>query len=250
MRTIKKWSNPEIEYLRMNYGKKPYAVLSAEMCRTKDSIEHKAICIGLTSPRVAVKKYCLDCGKKLCISASNNNKTVRCVECSKKRQVGRNAGNWRGGVSKLGSLVHSYLYPIWILPILKRDGYVCQVCGTHNYLHVHHIRKYITIRDDVISSHSEQDISSFEERAKLARMIADEHQLSDGITLCKTCHKQVHMYQRGELLGTPEKDNQKPSRSNVLEIVDRKAQRLIGEDAQSNKPDTSAPLPHTAEDIV
>ncbi|MEW6214551.1 MAG: hypothetical protein AB1478_05015, partial [Nitrospirota bacterium] len=44
----------------------------------------------------------------------------------------------------------------------------------------------------------------------------------------------------GELLGHPERDNQQPSLPNVLSIVGRKVHRLTGEEAQANKPDTSA----------
>lgn len=52
----------------------------------------------------------------------------------------------------------------------------------------------------------------------------------------------------GELLETLERDNQKPSLSNVLKLVDRKAHRLTGEDTQTDKPDTSAG--RESEDIV
>jgi len=64
-------------------------------------------------------------------------------------------------------------------------------------------------------------------------------------TLCHKCHRELHFGKRGELLETPTasgEDNQQPSRSNVVSIVDRKVQRLTGEDTQTNNPDTSAPL--------
>lgn len=55
-----------------------------------------------------------------------------------------------------------------------------------------------------------------------------------------------HFEKRGELLETPNSlsramDNQQPSQSNVKNIVDWKVQRLIGEESQTNKPNTSAP---------
>lgn len=67
---------------------------------------------------------------------------------------------------------------------------------------------------------------------------------TESLGLCRACHRSIHFAKRGELRGTlttTGEGNPQPSRSNVLNFVERKVQRLTGEDAQSDKPDTSAP---------
>lgn len=51
--------------------------------------------------------------------------------------------------------------------VLERDGYVCQICGETDKLEVHHIKPY-------------------------ARYPKLRTTVSNGITLCKKCHKEVH----------------------------------------------------------
>lgn len=135
---------------------------------------------------------------------------------------------------------------IWIDPIMRRDNYTCQFCGKRGgNMNVHHIFPYRMIRDEVIKENSKINIRTFEGKKIMSLKIVEAHKLDFGITLCVPCHKQIHSETGGELLGTPsisvaDADNQQPSRVNVLQFVTRKVHRLIGEDAQSNKPDTSA----------
>ena len=239
------WTDNELQLLKENYGKEPVIVTANRVNKTKQSLQHKAHRLGLTTLKVAKWRYCIDCGIKLSRSACNAKQPVlRCVPCFKKFNQGENHANWNGGVSGLRQLVHAYLYPSWITWVMKRDEYLCQNCGTHEKLQVHHIRPYIEIRDLMLCSNQHLSVESFADRSKLARLIVKEHQLGDGITLCIKCHKLIHLdKKRGELLETPNgqaEDNQQPSGGNVLYFVPPKVQRLIGEDGQSNKPDTSA----------
>jgi hypothetical protein len=178
---------------------------------------------------------CQECGKKIAYYATH------CWECHSHDTAGAKNNNWRGGVSSLTRIVTTALKDIWKIPILIRDEYTCQKCGAIGSMEVHHVRRYVAIRDAIIKANPRLSLHTVEGKFELAKLIVADHKLEDGITLCKKCHKSIHRNKRGELLENPEKGNQQPSRSNVLQFVDRKVQRAIGEDGQSNKPDTSAP---------
>jgi hypothetical protein len=243
--TRAEWAQAEISLLRKHYGTMPNADLARMIGKSKQGLQHKAHRMGLTTKKVATYKYCIDCGKKLSRAAIYNEKACRCVECARNHRSGENHHNWRGGVSELRSIVHCLLKPLWIYPIMQRDNYTCQICNKRGGdLEVHHLRPYHSIRDRVLNNNPHLNIDNFEDRKRAALLIVEDHELDDGITLCARCHYELHNQNRGELLENRNASgdgNQQPSRSNVVSIVDRKVQRLTGEDTQTNKPDTSAP---------
>ncbi len=128
--------------------------------------------------------------------------------------------NWRGGTwnNRVQVLAHTH-YRTWRAKIL--DGAVCILCGTDEELELHHIISKI-VRPDLVKS--EENV----------------------VPICAPEHDKLHSNSRkgGELRGhlndILSHGNPQPSRSNVLDYVGRKVQRLTGEDAQSDKPDTSA----------
>lgn len=86
--------------------------------------------------------FCVDCGKKLNITAYYN-KNKRCQVCYLKINIGQNNSNWRGGFSFLpypsdfnDSLKNS---------IRKRDNYICQNCGMTEEEHLIVIGYRLTI---------------------------------------------------------------------------------------------------------
>lgn len=62
-------------------------------------------------------------------------------------------------------------YKSWKQNVLKRDNYICQKCGNANNLVVHHIKPFATDKE-----------ARFDTK--------------NGITLCQTCHKEVHKNER------------------------------------------------------
>ncbi len=60
-------------------------------------------------------------------------------------------------------------YLNWKIKVLRRDKCTCQVCGTQNDIHVHHICNY--------SDHPQFAT-----------------QETNGICLCEKCHRVIHKY--------------------------------------------------------
>jgi len=100
-------------------------------------------------------------------------------------------------------------------------GAECILCGTKEKLELHHIK---TRRD-------------------FPKLVREKENV---VPMCAPCHDIFHSKKskggelREHLNAILAHDNPQPSRSNVIRLVDRKVQRLTGEDITTNKPDTSA----------
>ena len=90
----------------------------------------------------------------------------------REKTCGKNHYNWKGGKKTLlDTLRRGFEYRLWRKQVLERDGWVCQRCGCDkkNTLQTHHIKEF----------------SIYPE----LRFVA-----SNGITLCKKCHKHTNNY--------------------------------------------------------
>lgn len=85
-----------------------------------------------------------------------------------KSRSGKNHWNWKNGITNENHRIRqSSQYLDFKKRVLKRDKYLCQICGSKNKLHVHHIKpfsQYPDLKFDV----------------------------NNGITLCEKCHRKVH----------------------------------------------------------
>lgn len=145
--------------------------------------------------------------------------------------AGERSPNWRGGITAISSNGLKTVEWRTVRKVLFARFPFCVMCGSENYLQGHHI-KTRGDRPDLMYS------------------------IDNLITLCRRCHAGIKgkeidwedyftriVRKSGELLETPNgnaEGNQQPSRLNVISIVNRKVQRLTGEESQTNKPDTSA----------
>lgn len=86
--------------------------------------------------------------------------------------------NWEGFVStKTDRLKSSKQYKDWRRQVFERDNWTCQECGVrNNKLHPHHIKAKSTHPELVF-------------------------EVSNGITLCKDCHRKTDSYGRNRRMG-------------------------------------------------
>ena len=104
----------------------------------------------------------------------------------------RGEGNpqWRGGKTQLSQAIRAdALYKAWRASIFERDGYVCQFCGDKSVegnkviLHADHI----TPLHKLIDTHQLKTI----EHARSCDSLWD---VTNGRTLCRSCHKKTATY--------------------------------------------------------
>jgi hypothetical protein len=101
-------------------------------------------------------------------------------------------------VGKFRALFKTTLYISWILPIMKRDGFKCNLCGKSKCrLEVHHLSPN-TYRNIFETSCIELnlDIKKWKEWTQeqinnLQETIEKKHKLEQGITVCVECHSKI-----------------------------------------------------------
>lgn len=100
---------------------------------------------------------------------SNKNGLIYCKNCKGKLYSGENSPRWNFELTaeERQNKRNYPEYTEFLKRVLARDKYICQCCGKHNDLEVHHINSY----DWCIDSRTDE---------------------TNGITLCKNCHKTFH----------------------------------------------------------
>jgi hypothetical protein len=95
--------------------------------------------------------------------------------------------NWKGGLSGWRKLARGRLNEHFVRPVMERDNFTCQWCGSKKNIVVHHNkRSFMEIVSLIRHQYDEKDIDNF------VSAIVDEHKLDDGTTLCKVCHDKFH----------------------------------------------------------
>jgi hypothetical protein len=101
---------------------------------------------------------------------------------------------WKGNRT-FNLTCRSRLYKVWILKVMKRDGFSCVMCCKKGNLQVHHVRELRNIIKIVLELNKISDISVVDKNSEIyERLINDvikEHKLSDGITVCAMCHDKI-----------------------------------------------------------
>jgi len=132
-------------------------------------------------------EYICSLGHKHSMKWNNWNSGKRCPECGIVKQAlqvtGKNHYNWKGGITKFNKELRNFVKKIgWTSDVFKRDNYTCCKCGIRgSYLIAHHIIPLSTIR-------KEFKINNLKDAEK-CELIYD---VSNGVTLCRDCHKLIH----------------------------------------------------------
>ena len=99
----------------------------------------------------------------------DNPKVLKHLKELGKKQSGKNHWNWKGGITdEMKQLRQTEDYQVWRSKVYARDRWTCQKCGKKLKDLVAHHKKY------------------FKEYPKL------RFNVSNGQTLCRSCHKKVH----------------------------------------------------------
>ena len=143
--------------------------------------------------------FCLECGNKFwrqqslikkghnkycsknCYQQSSTNKAPKpYVSLLRKELTGDKCPSWKGGITPINMKIRSSdKYKEWRTAIFKRDNYICQNCGTKSskghtiFLEAHHLKSF----------------SNYPEL---------RFEISNGITLCKTCHELTKKRKNGK----------------------------------------------------
>ena len=113
--------------------------------------------------------------------------------------TGENHPNWQGGLTPLKALLREFFYVNLASKAAERDNYTCQLCGaTHTVLHVHHIKHFSEIVNEIRDEHPELNVDNLEDRLKLYDIIVNDSRfldLDNLKTYCKECHLfKIHGY--------------------------------------------------------
>lgn len=92
-----------------------------------------------------------------------------CYFCGIDKKKGDKNPAWKGGLTPENEKIRkSTKYKLWREAVFQRDKYTCQICDESDaYLEAHHILSFATYPQFRL-------------------------QVDNGLTLCKTCHKNIH----------------------------------------------------------
>lgn len=131
---------------------------------------------------------CIDCDKTLSYRCS---KPKRCQDCWYTFNSGKNSPFWKGGVKSYYELLRgSSKMASWRNDVFKRDHYTCTKCGDNKggNLNADHIKPFaILLKENNINS-------------KRGGLCCEKlWDLSNGRTLCVTCHRKTITYGFGTI---------------------------------------------------
>jgi transposase len=160
-------------------------------------------------------KSCKEIGKKFGIDGGTVRRQMHRLGLSTKSNseskiglmTGEKHPNWQGGRTSLKALLREY-FQVNQLPIIaKRDNYTCQLCGaTHTVLHIHHIKEFHKIVDEICDEYPMLNPDITEDKMKLYDVITHDVRFLDEnnlITFCKDCHFfKIHNYKKRKTISS------------------------------------------------
>jgi hypothetical protein len=120
--------------------------------------------------------------------------TRKLMSKSRTGKLGPNATAWKGGkqslICRVKKIIHTRFN--WYSKVYKRDNWTCQYCGSQKNLDAHHIVPVSVLIPMLI-----KDKAFISVEAKIEWLVSQPEiadlELRNGVTLCRTCHKRVHI---------------------------------------------------------
>lgn len=110
-------------------------------------------------------------------------------------KVGKHATAWKGGRLSFTMRIKSALQRRykWFHRVINRDNKICTGCGATNNLDAHHIIPIKTLITQVLSEQSVETTDEIKYNIVITDPRIVDSALDNGITLCRPCHKLVHL---------------------------------------------------------
>ena len=142
-------------------------------------------------------KICVVCKSKYKIKKSFDDRRSTCSKkCMGILRKGENNHRWKGGISPLRDMIRGLSEARqWRKKVFERDNYTCQDCGVRSkqgvkvYLEAHHVKSFAELLAEFLQEYNQ--FSPFEDKDTLVRLAMKWQpfwEISNGKTLCKTCH--------------------------------------------------------------
>ena len=145
-------------------GKERYVQLS----RIKDVQE----CKGCATNRPIPQETRAKISETLRWKYKNDGAFKERVSAAQNPAFGDKHWNWKGGITPLTQRTRTGTESnAWTLAVLYRDSFKCRLCGEKENLHAHHLNGW-------------------------AEFPEERYILENGMTLCSSCHKFYHHYER------------------------------------------------------
>jgi hypothetical protein len=140
-------------------------------CSAPTMERHRVHCAACIAKRARIVVPCVSCGRGRVFSGISRAPNPQCKNCHWASVSGPNNPNWQGGKSTEGQRIRrSPEYKQWRRAVFERDNFRCVFCGQlGGELHADHIKPF-------------------------AHFPELRTELSNGRTLCRTCHEATPTY--------------------------------------------------------
>ena len=119
---------------------------------------------------LTLMRYMCECGNEAMITFNSFQQGHRCMKCAAENRSGENHPRYNSDLTEEERQIKRKYpeYIEWVQAVFERDNYTCQKCSQYGgSLNAHHIEAYATNKELRVD-------------------------VNNGITFCKTCHKDFH----------------------------------------------------------